>query len=186
MQILKGRLIHNLRKNIVDFLHNFGIHFSLLEFLTQNFAIQYFSHQMFPSKIAIQIQLVNFYHLHIIFYACRDCDRARLNCRTAKHLITAIESNAGNNSNLKGVLHALLLLKEVLGVFPKQQIKAACETILKIMTLGNAITVKNYILKALTVGIRKLDLSSTVWIEIIDLSGMQVTNIVQSSNESLF
>jgi hypothetical protein len=29
-----------------------------------------------------------------------------------------------------------------MGVFPKQQIKLACETILKIMTLGNAITVK--------------------------------------------
>jgi len=34
-----------------------------------------------------------------------------------------------------------LLLKEVIGVFPKQQLKAACETILKVMTLGNAITV---------------------------------------------
>jgi hypothetical protein len=52
-----------------------------------------------------------------------------------------LESNAGS-SNLKAVLHALLLLKEVMGVFPKQQIKLACETILKIMTLGNAITVK--------------------------------------------
>ena len=61
--------------------------------------------------------------------------------RTAKHLISNIESNAGGNSNLKAVLHALLLLKEVIGVFPKQQLKAACETILKVMTLGNAITV---------------------------------------------
>ncbi len=61
--------------------------------------------------------------------------------RTAKYLINTIESNAGSTANLKAVLHALLLLKEVLGVFPKQQLKTACETILKVMTLGNAVTV---------------------------------------------
>lgn len=56
-------------------------------------------------------------------------------------MISTIESNASSTANLKGVLHALILLKEVLGVFPKQQLKTACETVLKVMTLGNAVTV---------------------------------------------
>jgi hypothetical protein len=56
-------------------------------------------------------------------------------------LISTIESNASSSANLKAVLHALLLLKEVVGVFPKQQLKLACETVLKVMTLGNAVTV---------------------------------------------
>lgn len=59
---------------------------------------------------------------------------------TAKFLVDLIEANAGG-SDLKAVLHTLLLLKEVLGKFPRGQVKTACETILRVMTLGNAYTV---------------------------------------------
>lgn len=50
----------------------------------------------------------------------------------AKYLIQQIESGASTTT-----LHALGLLKEVLATFPKQQLKAACESVLKVMTLGN-------------------------------------------------
>ena len=58
---------------------------------------------------------------------------------TAKFLVSQLESTAGG-SDIKGVLHILILLKEILYVFPKTQVKAACEAVLKVMTLGNVYT----------------------------------------------
>jgi ribosomal RNA-processing protein 12 len=53
----------------------------------------------------------------------------------AKFLVSQIEA-----SDVKAVLHILVLLKEILYMLPKQQVKITCETILKVMTLGNAYT----------------------------------------------
>ena len=55
---------------------------------------------------------------------------------TAKYLTTVIEENVSNVKN-NVVLYSFTLLKEVLGTFPRIQVKNACETVLKVMTLGN-------------------------------------------------
>ncbi|KAJ9588968.1 hypothetical protein L9F63_017728 [Diploptera punctata] len=54
----------------------------------------------------------------------------------AKYLIQQIESSKSLGGSTT-TLHILSLLKEILGTFPKPQLKSACESILKIMTLGN-------------------------------------------------
>ncbi|XP_069705584.1 RRP12-like protein [Periplaneta americana] len=54
----------------------------------------------------------------------------------AKYLIKEVESG-GSLGGSTSTLHTLGLLKEVLSTFPKPQLKAACESILKVMLLGN-------------------------------------------------
>ena len=56
----------------------------------------------------------------------------------AKHLIRQIEGGKSLGGSTT-TLHVLSLLKEVLATFPKAQLKTACETILKVMTLGNVL-----------------------------------------------
>ncbi len=55
---------------------------------------------------------------------------------TAKFLVHQIETNAGG-SDMRTVLHILILLKEVIYVLPEAQVQSACEAVLKTMTLGN-------------------------------------------------
>ena len=64
---------------------------------------------------------------------------------TAKSLIIFMESNAGNvGSDIKGALHIMTLLKEILHTFPKLQVKSTCETILKLMTLHSGMSNWHY------------------------------------------
>ena len=60
--------------------------------------------------------------------------------RAAKYLMQQIKSGAGG-TNDKALLHALLQLKDILGVFSKSDVQATCETVLGVMRLGNAMTV---------------------------------------------
>lgn len=55
--------------------------------------------------------------------------------RVADFLIKSIEDNVAKNE--KAVLHILILLKEILCHFPKQQVKRTCDTIVGVMTMGN-------------------------------------------------
>ncbi|XP_065225448.1 RRP12-like protein [Planococcus citri] len=55
---------------------------------------------------------------------------------TAKHCVKLLESSS-SVGGMTTVLHVLTLLKEIIGTFPKAQAKTSCETILKLMTLGN-------------------------------------------------
>ncbi|XP_067007465.2 RRP12-like protein [Anabrus simplex] len=55
---------------------------------------------------------------------------------TAKFCVQQVESG-GSLGGSTTTLHILTLLKEILATFPKAQLKATCESILKVMTLGN-------------------------------------------------
>ena len=55
--------------------------------------------------------------------------------KASEFLVKLIEDNVGQNE--KAVLHVLILLKEILHTFPKQNVKKACESILRIMSVGN-------------------------------------------------
>ncbi|XP_046383339.1 RRP12-like protein [Ischnura elegans] len=58
---------------------------------------------------------------------------------TAKFCIHEMERVSSLGSGSTSTLHMLGLLKEILPCFPKSQLKAACECILKVMTLGNVL-----------------------------------------------
>ncbi|XP_040571896.1 RRP12-like protein [Lepeophtheirus salmonis] len=62
---------------------------------------------------------------------------------TAKYCIHLIEDNIGSGGKNNVVLYTLSLLKELLGTFPAQQVKSVSESILKIMTLGNAYVISS-------------------------------------------
>ena len=53
----------------------------------------------------------------------------------AKYCVSTLESHAGG-TNVNSLLHTMTLLKDVISVFPKSQIKPACEMVLKIMASG--------------------------------------------------
>ena len=53
----------------------------------------------------------------------------------AKYCSTNLEENMGG-SNMNAVLHTMVLLKDVVSVFPKNHVKSSCEAILKIMASG--------------------------------------------------
>nr|CAD7457370.1 unnamed protein product [Timema tahoe] len=55
---------------------------------------------------------------------------------TAKFCVQQVESG-GSLGGSTTTLHALAFLQDVLSTFPKAQLKATCECILKMMTLGN-------------------------------------------------
>ena len=58
--------------------------------------------------------------------------------KISDHLVQTIEENV--NRNEKAVLHVLILLKEILHVFPKASVKKVCETVLEVMAMGNQMT----------------------------------------------
>ena len=45
-----------------------------------------------------------------------------------------MEANVGSNVN--ALLHTMSLLKDVISVFPKSQVKTCCEMVLKVMASG--------------------------------------------------
>ena len=53
----------------------------------------------------------------------------------AKYCVSTLEANAGG-SNVNALLHTISLLKDVISVFPKSQVKSSCEMVLKIMASG--------------------------------------------------
>ena len=58
--------------------------------------------------------------------------------KTSEFLIKTIQENVGKNE--KAVLHVLILLKEILHTFPKQQVKLTCDTVVGIMSMGNRLS----------------------------------------------
>ncbi|XP_071441432.1 RRP12-like protein [Hetaerina americana] len=58
---------------------------------------------------------------------------------TAKFCIHEMERVSSLGCGSTSTLHMLGLLKEILPCFPKSQLKASCECILKVMTLGNVL-----------------------------------------------
>ncbi|XP_013779774.1 RRP12-like protein isoform X2 [Limulus polyphemus] len=56
---------------------------------------------------------------------------------TANFCIEKIEKSGGSGAGATLTLHILCLLKEILMIFPYKSLKAVCETLLKVMTLGN-------------------------------------------------
>ncbi|KAG8237559.1 hypothetical protein J437_LFUL017765 [Ladona fulva] len=58
---------------------------------------------------------------------------------TAKFCIQEMERVSSLGSGSTSTLHMLGLLKEIVPCFPKTQLKATCECILKVMTLGNVL-----------------------------------------------
>ncbi|RZF45774.1 hypothetical protein LSTR_LSTR014526 [Laodelphax striatellus] len=50
-----------------------------------------------------------------------------------------IEQNGALNTSITSTLHVLGLLKDIMCTFPKKQLKLACETVLKVMSLGNVV-----------------------------------------------
>lgn len=57
----------------------------------------------------------------------------------AQFLIHLVEANLVS-SDVKPVLHIMILFKEILHSFPKKEAKSSCEEILKVMSMGNAFT----------------------------------------------
>ena len=58
--------------------------------------------------------------------------------KTSEFLIKTIQENVAKNE--KAVLHVLILLKEILHTYPKQQVKLTCDTIVGIMSMGNRLS----------------------------------------------
>ncbi|XP_076363846.1 RRP12-like protein isoform X2 [Tachypleus tridentatus] len=56
---------------------------------------------------------------------------------TAKYCVEKIEKSGGSGAGATITLHVLSLLKEIIRTFPYKSLKATCETLLKVMTLGN-------------------------------------------------
>jgi len=52
----------------------------------------------------------------------------------AKYCVSSLEANVGSNVN--ALLHTMSLLKDVISVFPKSQVKTCCEMVLKVMASG--------------------------------------------------
>ncbi|KAJ1525453.1 hypothetical protein ONE63_010264 [Megalurothrips usitatus] len=57
----------------------------------------------------------------------------------AKYCIRALENSVGSIASQTTLLHTLNLVKETIPTFPKQHLKTVCETVLKVMTLNNAL-----------------------------------------------
>ncbi|XP_039293238.1 RRP12-like protein [Nilaparvata lugens] len=50
-----------------------------------------------------------------------------------------IDNNGTLNTSITSTLHILGLLKDIMCTFPKKHLKLACETVLKVMTVGNVV-----------------------------------------------
>lgn len=57
----------------------------------------------------------------------------------AKFCVRSLENCVGSLASQTPLLHTLVLLKETISTFPKQHLKTVAETVLKVMTLNNAL-----------------------------------------------
>ncbi|XP_020606990.1 RRP12-like protein [Orbicella faveolata] len=58
---------------------------------------------------------------------------------TAKFCVQQIEEHGGSSQGATTTLHVIGVLKEILPSLPGQNVKAVCECLLKLMTLGNVV-----------------------------------------------
>lgn len=62
---------------------------------------------------------------------------------TVKYCVQQIEKHGGSSHGAATTLHVISVLKEILPCLPAQNVKTVCESLLKLMTLGNVMVTVN-------------------------------------------